>query len=116
MNEYRFDAVITSPENSHLRIHHCRGWDVDPETNGLRGCYGTNPEHGETFEDAKKELVEYLILQCELEYDDRERWDNDEDLVNKIKELLDYYKNLTYDQWLKDNVYLDDNIKFRGSG
>lgn len=58
MSEPRFD-VIYSETGISIDYHFCREWDE----NG--GCYGTNPNHGFTFEEAKKAVVDYYQQKME---------------------------------------------------
>jgi len=48
----RFD-VIYERYGCRLDYHFCREWDEDG------GCYGTNPQHGMSFEDAAKEVADW---------------------------------------------------------
>ena len=49
--------VFPSIEGPFIEPHFCRVWEqVDGR---LVGCYGTNPNHGHTFEEAKAEIVKY---------------------------------------------------------
>lgn len=57
MSEPRFD--ITYFGNPMLEPHFCRGWD------GETGCYGTNPDHGLSFDEAKAEVISYHRKQIE---------------------------------------------------
>lgn len=97
----KFDVILTEPENSYIQFHYCRSWDIDPNTEDweypqMKGCYGTNPDHGLSFEQARDEIVEYLQTQYEISlgYDDG----NSE----KILENLDYHENITYNKWIKE--------------
>ncbi len=47
MAEPRFD-VIYDANGVHLDYHFCREWVGD------EGCYGTNPTHGSSFEEARE--------------------------------------------------------------
>ena len=91
-----FDAICSSPENSQIQYHHCRGWDINPTTGKFQGCYGTNPNHGSTFEDACDELLQFLKRQYEFERE------YDEDIAGELKKKIDYYQDLTYNKWIKD--------------
>lgn len=93
---HRFDVILTSPAKSHIEFHHCRSWDIDPDTNDWLGCYGTNPNHGSTFEEARGELVQYLERQYQI------AMDYDDGNAEKILENLDYYTNITYDKWIEE--------------
>jgi len=37
----------------YMEGHHCRIWE------GETGCYGTNPDHGFTFDEARAEIIEW---------------------------------------------------------
>lgn len=52
MKEHRFDVIYKGNDVS-IDYHFCRGWDGD------RGCYGTNPDHGLTFDDARREVANH---------------------------------------------------------
>lgn len=51
----RYDVIYTSKQ-CYIQPHFCREWDEDG------GCYGTNPYHGFTFEEAKREVINYYQL------------------------------------------------------
>lgn len=53
MNEQRYDVVYGN-NKCDITFHFCREWNEHGE-----GCYGTDPTHGFTFEEAKKEVVEF---------------------------------------------------------
>jgi len=46
-NNARYDVTYRDGEPM-LDYHFCREWDGD------KGCYGTNPDHGFTFEEARE--------------------------------------------------------------
>ena len=77
MPKPRFD-VIYYLGGVHLDYHFCRNWDEDG------GCCGTNPDHGFTFEEAKKQVVKYHEEEAESwnekTYDD---WANYDDPVQE---------------------------------
>lgn len=50
MAKERFDVTYRE-HGPTLDYHFCREWDGDG------GCYGTNPDHGLTFAQAKAEIV-----------------------------------------------------------
>lgn len=54
----RFD-IVWDEHGCHLDYHFCREWTMDVHGNEI-GCYGTNPDHGYTFDEAKVEVAEYL--------------------------------------------------------
>lgn len=56
-DEPRFD-VIYDEHGVHIDYHYCRSWEPD-ENGKMQGCYGTNPCHGYSFEEAKKEVISY---------------------------------------------------------
>lgn len=63
MSEPRFD-VIYDEHGVHVDYHFCRDWE--PDKNGeMEGCYGTNPNHGFTFDEAKQHVVDYHKMQAE---------------------------------------------------
>lgn len=64
----RFDVVY---EGGGVLIgyHFCREWD-----GGVLGCY-TNPDHGYSWQDAKKQVIQHLESQIE------------------------HWKMLTFDEW-----------------
>ena len=53
---HRYDVVF-SKRGCDIEFHFCREWD------GEEGCYGTNPDHGLSFEEAIKEIANhYQVL------------------------------------------------------
>ena len=66
----RFD-VIFERDGVRLDYHFCREWD------DKGGCYGTDPNHGYTFDEAKKEVADYYRKLAEY-WDDLtlEEWNN----------------------------------------
>jgi hypothetical protein len=54
----RFDIVWRGDDAS-IDYHFCRSWDGD------RGCYGTNPDHGFTFDEAKKQIADHYRRRAE---------------------------------------------------
>ena len=48
----RFDVVYTQ-HGPRLDFHFCREWDESG------GCYGTNPNHGMSFDEAKEEVAKW---------------------------------------------------------
>ena len=63
----RYD-VIYAEHHTYVEPHFCREWDGDG------GCYGTNPNHGETWEDARKVVADYYELKA-AEWRDMEESD-----------------------------------------
>ncbi len=55
----KYDVVYTSHDEIRVEPHYCRMWDNDV------GCYGYNDLHGETFEEAKKDVVEFYRARVE---------------------------------------------------
>lgn len=55
----RFD-VVHDQHGCHIDHHFCRQWDGDV------GCYGTNPEHGMSFEQARDHVREWHRQQAEI--------------------------------------------------
>lgn len=53
MSENRYDVVYDGGK-CNISFHFCREWNEHGE-----GCYGTDPTHGFTFEEAQKKVVEY---------------------------------------------------------
>ena len=53
MSEQRYDVVYVNGRCD-ISFHFCREWNEHGE-----GCYGNDPTHGFTFEDAQKVVVEY---------------------------------------------------------
>lgn len=62
--DIRFDSGGPRPD-----YHFCREWDADG------GCYGTNPDHGFSWDEAKAEVI---------------RWH---------KEQIEYWAGLTEEAW-----------------
>lgn len=56
-DEPRFD-VLWKEHGPSLDYHFCRGWDMD-ENGKEVGCYGTNSDHGSSFEEAKAEMAQW---------------------------------------------------------
>lgn len=52
MTTQRFD-VCYSKDGCTIEPHFCRQWDEDG------GCYGTNPTHGYSFDEACDQVAEY---------------------------------------------------------
>lgn len=59
--DHRFDVLYHSGSVT-IDYHFCRSWDGD------NGCYGTNPNHGRSWEEAKKEVADWHREQAK-------RWD-----------------------------------------
>jgi hypothetical protein len=62
--------ILWKEHGPSLDYHFCRSWDGDV------GCYGTNPEHGFTFAEAKKQMADHYRKQAE------------------------YWDNLTFEEWV----------------
>jgi len=58
LSEARFD-VIYRDGSAHIDHHFCREWDEDG------GCYGTNPKHGLSFDEACDEVANWYASQAE---------------------------------------------------
>lgn len=52
MSETRYD-VVYAEHHVYVEPHFCREWDDDG------GCYGTNPDHGLSWTEARTEVAEY---------------------------------------------------------
>jgi hypothetical protein len=52
VTECRFD-VIYEGDQVHIQPHFCREWDGDV------GCYGTNANHGYTFDEVKESIAQH---------------------------------------------------------
>jgi len=65
--EPKFD--ICYGEAPDLEYHYCREWDGDG------GCYGTNPDHGCTFDEGKEEIAKWYEARAA------------------------YWRQLTFDKW-----------------
>lgn len=63
----KFDIHFREPAS--LDYHFCRAWD------GETGCYGTNPGHGYTFDEAKEQIAQHY------------------------ERLAAHWRATTYDQW-----------------
>lgn len=68
----RFDVVYRAHHVS-IEPHHCIEWSEDI------GCYGTNPDHGYSFDEACDIVAEWYEEQAK-QWRDRTHWS------------LDYYK------------------------
>lgn len=64
MSNQRYD-VIYSQFGVYIQPHFCREFSVD-ENGKLNGCFGMNPEHGYTFEAAKQQVIDSLLLEIEF--------------------------------------------------
>lgn len=64
MTENRYDVVYAGIAIT-IEPHFCRDWEPN-ESGEFVGCYGTNPNHGYTFEEAKKECIK--LLEKEISY------------------------------------------------
>lgn len=53
----RYDMVYER-YGVYLEPHFCREWSVD-SAGEMVGCYGTDPDHGYTWEDGKQELIDW---------------------------------------------------------
>ena len=53
MSEQKYDVIFAVEDEVRIEPHFCREWDEDG------GCYGTNPEHGATWEQACESVVKY---------------------------------------------------------
>lgn len=59
VHQMRFD-VCYGGDNCTIAPHFCREWD------GNKGCFGTNAEHGLSFDDACDEVAEWHEKQARL--------------------------------------------------
>lgn len=57
MSKPRFD-LYWGKHGPSLEYHFCRGWTVDAQGE-LSGCYGTNPDHGCTFEEGREQIAQW---------------------------------------------------------
>lgn len=55
----RFDIVHHS-EHTTIEPHFCRDWDDQG------GCYGTNPDHGYSFEEACDQVADWYAQEADL--------------------------------------------------
>jgi hypothetical protein len=62
----RYDVVFHSDHVS-IECHFCRDWDADG------GCYGTNPNHGLSLEEAIEECASWHDLQAKS-FRDKTHW------------------------------------------
>ena len=85
--------MCSSLENTNIEFHYCRSFDYNPVKNDWVGCYGTNPNHGTSFEEARDELVKF----CKIQYDFEK--DYDDKIADEWKKKIDYYENITYNKW-----------------
>lgn len=46
------------PNDVDITAHFCREWEGD------KGCYGTNPDHGFTWEEAREEVAAWFDAQA----------------------------------------------------
>lgn len=65
MNQIRYDVIYTGFKGPYIDFHFCREWDGDKD------CYGTNPDHGFTWEEARDEVIKYWAA---LEEEDTITW------------------------------------------
>ena len=73
MAQERFD-VCSDGNNYWIEHHFCRNWSMDEAGNEI-GCYGTNPDHGYTFEEAVREIIE------------------------RYRQQIEYWSGLTIEEW-----------------
>ncbi len=59
MSKNKYDIVYVNGV-AHIEHHYCREWA------GYEGCYGTNPDHGLSWQGAKKQMIAYH--QSEIDY------------------------------------------------
>lgn len=59
VTKMRFD-VCYHKDGATIEPHFCRDWDEEG------GCYGTNPDHGVSFEEACDEVANWHERQAEL--------------------------------------------------
>jgi hypothetical protein len=59
MSEQRYD-VTYFPNHTTVEPHFCRDWDDSG------GCYGTNPDHGYSFDDACDQVAEWYEQQAAM--------------------------------------------------
>ncbi|MBZ9807721.1 hypothetical protein [Mesorhizobium sp. ESP-6-2] len=59
MGDPRFDIEYVG-DGATISAHYCREWDE----NG--GCYGTNPDHGYSFEEACDHVAQWYEQQAKL--------------------------------------------------
>lgn len=57
MDDQRYDVVYSS-EGCTITPHYCREWDNDG------GCYGMNPDHGMSFDDACDQVAQWHEVQA----------------------------------------------------
>lgn len=71
-NPPRFDVLFDSL-GARMVHHFCRVLEKD-ENGDYQGCYGTNPHHGLTWEEAKREIAAWYRRRAEewesLTYED----------------------------------------------
>lgn len=60
----RFDVVYHSNHTT-IDAHFCRSWEPN-ETGEIVGCYGTNPSHGYSLEEACEQVAEWYAQQAAL--------------------------------------------------
>lgn len=53
MSKQMFDITYGSSGDVRIEPHFCREWDEDG------GCYGTNPDHGFSLDEACEEVAKY---------------------------------------------------------
>ena len=64
VSKTKYDVCYPSNGIPRPEPHFCREFDMDEDGNFV-GCYGTNPRHGMTFEEAKQEVIEWLERELE---------------------------------------------------
>ena len=64
VSKTKYDVCYPSNGIPRPEPHFCREFDMDEDGNFV-GCYGSNPRHGMTFEEAKQEVIEWLERELE---------------------------------------------------
>ena len=60
MSEQRYDLLFGGDRMT-IEPHFCREWDA-----AGNGCYGTNPDHGYSFDEACDQVAEWHEQQAKL--------------------------------------------------
>ena len=74
----KYDVHYHADSYVDVDFHFCREWDGDG------GCYGTNPNHGFSFEDAKRHIIQHY------------------------KKYMQYWEEMTEETWLSRFSSSDD--------
>lgn len=103
MSKTKYDVYYPSNGIPRPEPHFCREFDMDEEGNFV-GCYGTNMNHGMTFEEAKQEVIEWLERELEAVKQMQEEEHALDEMVRMSQLNGEYDDQDPGRQWWEDNV------------